>query len=83
MRKQKDETYQVWLERVNAQEYRIALNRISKGDDVELVVEEMSQRLLKKILHPLYENIVQSYYVDYNKKSSHINDGFFDNNRKI
>lgn len=47
------ETYQDWAERACQFELEYALKEIKNGADVNLVMEAMSARLTKKILHPV------------------------------
>jgi glutamyl-tRNA reductase len=65
MRKRKDEPYEQWIEKVRLFEYGVALQRIAKGDDVEIVLNSMSKRINQKLLHPLIECIKESYQTDY------------------
>ena len=44
MRKQKDESYENWSERVRLFEYDIAIKQISTGVSVEAVLESMSKK---------------------------------------
>lgn len=54
MRKQTDETYEQWLERVQKYEYELALEKISKGVPVDEVMERMSRNITQKMLHPIF-----------------------------
>ena len=65
MRIQKDETYEQWVEKVRLFEYGVALQRIAKGDDVDIVLESMSKKINQKLLHPLIESIKKSCQIDY------------------
>jgi hypothetical protein len=65
MRKQKDESYENWSERVRLFEYDIAIKQISAGIDAEIVLESMSKRIQIKLLHFLLNEInekVKTYY---------------------
>ena len=65
MRIQKDEPYERWVERVRLFEYGVALQSIAKGEDIETVLDSMSKRISQKLLHPLIEQIKDSYQTDY------------------
>ena len=57
MRKQTNETYEQWAERVRTYEYTIALQKIANGVSVNEVIERMSKNISKKMLHPIFEEI--------------------------
>ena len=52
-----NEPYEKWTERVRIFEYGRALQRIAGGDSIELVMEEMSQKIMHKLLHPILMSI--------------------------
>ena len=72
MRKREDESYEAWCKRVEMYEHGCALQRIAEGDLIDQVLDEMSRRILQKILHPLYDEIRKSsnstYDVEAGKK---------------
>ena len=47
-----NEPYEKWAERVRIFEYGRALQRIARGESIELVMEEMSRKITDKMLHP-------------------------------
>lgn len=53
MRKQDNETYEAWLDRVHAFELDYAKKQLAQGEDINLVLEAMSARIMKKALHPI------------------------------
>ena len=53
MRQRPDEQYADWVERVRTFELTEALKEIKNGADINLVMEAMSSRIMKKVLHPL------------------------------
>ena len=57
MRKGENESYEDWLERIKLYEKGFALQRLAKGEDTELVLEDFSKRLTNKIKHALFEII--------------------------
>ena len=65
MKKQKNESYQQWTDRVRIFEYGVALQRIAKGEDVDIVLESMSKKITQKLLHPLIEQIKESHPSSY------------------
>ena len=48
-----NEPYEKWVERVRLYEYGLALRRIAKGESPEKVMEDMSRRLMEKMMHPV------------------------------
>jgi glutamyl-tRNA reductase len=62
MRKLPTESLEEWAERVHQFELKYALNEIKNGADINVVMEAMSVRIQKKILHPFYEEIKQVSY---------------------
>ena len=57
MRKNPDESYEAWADRAKMYEHGRALQRIAEGKPVEEVLEEMSRRLVQKLMHPIYDII--------------------------
>ena len=57
MRKNPDESYEAWADRAKMYEHGRALQRIAEGKPVEEVLEEMSRRLVQKLMHPIYDSI--------------------------
>ena len=55
-----NEPYEKWAERVNLFEKGRAMQRIAQGDSPELVMEEMSRRIMEKLMHPIYKAIRES-----------------------
>ena len=55
-----DESFESWASRVNEFELDRACKRISKGKDVNLVLEEMSKAISNKLLHPILNAIHDS-----------------------
>ena len=60
MRRLEGESYENWVERVRLFEQGYALQRIAKGDDHETIVEEMSIRMMDKLMNPMYKAIRDS-----------------------
>ena len=60
MRRLEGESYENWVERVRLFEQGYALQRIAKGDDHETIVEEMSIRMMDKLMNPVYKAIRDS-----------------------
>ena len=65
MRRQENESYQQWTDRVRIFEYGIALQRIANGEDIDSVMESMSIKIKQKLLHPLIEIIKESHPSSY------------------
>ena len=60
MRRLDGESYENWVERVRLFEQGYALQRIAKGDDHETIAEEMSIRMMDKLMNPVYKAIRNS-----------------------
>jgi glutamyl-tRNA reductase len=60
-----DISYQEWAETVYQTELAHAQKSLANGEDINLVLEAMSERIKKKMLHPLYKIIKDSNKSDY------------------
>jgi hypothetical protein len=60
VRRLEGESYENWVERVRLFEQGYALQRIANGDDHETIVEEMSIRMMDKLMNPVYKAIRDS-----------------------
>lgn len=65
-----DESYESWCKRVEMFEHGNAMMQIAQGRDVETVMEQMSRRMMDKLLHPLFRAIKESSNVVYNSEES-------------
>jgi hypothetical protein len=65
-----DESYESWCKRVEMFEHGNAMMQIAQGRDVETVMEQMSRRMMDKLLHPLFRAIKESANVVYNSEES-------------
>jgi glutamyl-tRNA reductase len=70
MRIQPNETLEQWADRVQKYEHGHALMRIAEGDNVELVLEEMSRRIVDKLKHPILDAIKKSNVSDIDLEQS-------------
>jgi hypothetical protein len=57
MRRLENESYNTWVERVRLFEHGHALQRVAKGEDSETIIEEMSIRMMDKLMNPVYKII--------------------------
>jgi hypothetical protein len=57
MRYKPGESIEEWAERVRMHEYGEAIKQIANGQDVNVVMEAMSVRIMEKIKHPLLKQI--------------------------
>jgi glutamyl-tRNA reductase len=57
MRPEPGETFDSWSKRVAMFEKGRAMQEIAVGRDVEKVMEEMSKRIVDKLMHPVYKFI--------------------------
>jgi len=55
MKPNPDESYESWCQRVRLYEHGHALQRLAKGEDIEIIMKDMSRRIEEKLLHPLYK----------------------------
>lgn len=53
LRYSEDISYEQWADLVAAYEYTIAKSSITRGEDVDLVLETMSKRIHSKMMHPV------------------------------
>ena len=51
------ERYDAWLSRIQKHELKLARQKLANDDPVDQVMEEFSQNLAKKILHPILVDI--------------------------
>lgn len=70
MRKRPDETMESWAARVEMFEKGRALQRIAKGDDPDIVMEDMSRRVMDKLLYPILNAIHASSTSNYDVEAS-------------
>ena len=66
------EDYNSWLSRIHEHELKIANAKLLKGIPINVILEEMSKRMMKKILHPILKelnNISNNYNIEESKKS--------------
>ena len=55
MRSHNEEFYEEWCERARIFEYKSASQRLTNKEDIEIILEEMSIKLLAKMMHPLFD----------------------------
>lgn len=53
MKRLSDETYDQWLERISRIETDRAIRQYISGKNIEMIMQEMSHRILKKCLDPI------------------------------
>jgi glutamyl-tRNA reductase len=51
------ESYDSWLSRIQDHELKLARQKLASGEPVDQVMEEFSQNLVKKMLHPILADI--------------------------
>lgn len=52
-----NESIESWAERVQLYEYGEAMKKIASGQDVEVVMQAMSVRIVEKLKHPMIQHI--------------------------
>ena len=67
-----DESYEHWVKRVEQYEYGRGLMKLAQGDDIEVVLEEVGYRIMKKLNHPIIEALGNSAKVNYNSQQSQL-----------
>ena len=70
MRKNENESYEDWLERIDRFERGVALQRLAKGEDCDIVLEDFSKRITNKIKHALFEVIKNSMVDNFDVEKS-------------
>ena len=76
-----------------------ALQRIAQGESIETVIDDMSRRIMEKLLHPIFKAIRESAVTEYDAVKSreeyfktmsyhapvadHIEGNLFDNSKEI
>ena len=70
MRKGENESYEDWLERIDLFERGIALQRLAKGEDFNIVLEDFSKRITNKMKHALFEVIKNNMVVNFDVEKS-------------
>jgi len=53
MKPNPDEGYESWCQRVRLYEHGHALQRLAKGENIEVIMKDMARRIEEKLLHPL------------------------------
>jgi len=53
MKPNPDESYESWCQRVRLYEHGHALQRLAKGENIEVIMKDMARRIEEKLLHPL------------------------------
>lgn len=57
MKYNSNEPIEQWAERVSLHEYGEAIKQIAAGQDIDLVMEAMSVRIVQKLKHPMLTQI--------------------------
>ena len=65
-----DESFESWANRVNEYEIDRARKRLAKGEDIDLVLEEMSKAVSQKLLHPILNIIRDSSVGSFDAEAS-------------
>jgi glutamyl-tRNA reductase len=70
MRPNPDETFESWANRVEMFEKGRALQELARGRDIEIVIEEMSRRIVDKMMSPVFKAIRESSKIDFDMAKS-------------
>ena len=65
-----DESFEDWSKRVSMFEKGKAMQDIAQGKDVEVVLEDMSRRILDKLMNPIYKAVRDSVKSEFDAKKS-------------
>ena len=65
-----DESFESWANRVHEYEIDRARKRLAKGEDIDLVLEEMSKAVSQKLLHPILNIIRDSASESFDAKAN-------------
>jgi glutamyl-tRNA reductase len=81
MKQLPDENYEDWIKRSQLYEYGRALQQLADGGDPAKILEEMGNRLTKKMIHPILTAINKLPTLDYNAEESrrHYKENYLDN----
>lgn len=55
MKPNPDESYESWCQRVKMYEHGHALQRLARGESIEVIMQDMARRIEEKLLHPLFK----------------------------
>ena len=55
MKPNPDESYESWCQRVRLYEHGHALQRLARGENIEVIMQDMARRIEEKLLHPLFK----------------------------
>ena len=76
MRRDENDTYDIWVEKARLYELKLAQQKIENGADIEEVLNSMSRNLCSKYIHPLIEELkvsVSSNYDPVTSRNNYIN----------
>lgn len=60
MRINPNESLESWASRVSMFEKGRAMQLIARGDNIDLVLEDMSRRIVEKLMHPVLKTIAEN-----------------------
>lgn len=69
MKQLPNENYEDWIKRAQLFEYGRAIQQLADGEDPVKILEGLSHRLTKKILHPVL-TVIREMPTDYNAEES-------------
>jgi 3-hydroxyacyl-CoA dehydrogenase len=70
MKPNPDESYESWCQRVRMYEHGAALQRLAQGEDIAVIMQDMSRKIEEKLLHPLYKMVERQYQNEYNPEQA-------------
>jgi len=64
MKYQQNEDIRDWAQRVSMFERGVALQRLAKGDNLETILEDMSRRIVDKMMYPITKAVKEGAVID-------------------
>ena len=70
MKPNPNESYESWCQRVRLYEHGAALQRLAQGEDIAVIMQDMSRKIEEKMLHPLYKMVESQYQEEYDSEQA-------------
>jgi glutamyl-tRNA reductase len=70
MKKSPDESMEQWASRVEKYEYGRALMQIAEGKPLDQIMEDMSRRMVAKLMHPIIDAIKENSSNEWTEKEA-------------
>jgi hypothetical protein len=73
MRINSGESLESWADRVQMFEKGRAMQRIAQGDSIDIVLEDMSRRIIEKLMYPVLKAVSSQETSNFDSAQSNIN----------